>query len=139
MKKVLLTLVAIFALSTMASAQIKNLGIRVGYGGEVSAMWGMGGNRLETDLGWNSKYLGLSIVYQWNWDLGSNFSWYAGVGGRLAVWDNSFALGVAGQIGLEYNFSIPLQLTLDWRPTFWIIPGTAFGPSDICLGIRYRF
>ena len=61
MKKVLLTLVAIFALSTMASAQIKDLGIRVGYGGEVSAMWGVGGNRLETDLGWNSKYLGLSI------------------------------------------------------------------------------
>ncbi|MBO4586594.1 MAG: hypothetical protein J5677_02100 [Bacteroidales bacterium] len=139
MKKLFLALVAVFAMSTMANAQIKDLGVRVGWGGEISAMWGLGGNRLETDMGWNAKYLGLAAVYQWTWDLGSDFNWYAGVGGRLAIWDNSFALGVAGQIGLEYNFDIPLQLTLDWRPSFWVMPNTTFGPGDICLGIRYRF
>jgi hypothetical protein len=139
MKKILLTIVAIFAMSTMSNAQIQDLGVRIGYGGEVSAMWGMGGNRLETDLGWNSKYLGFTATYQWTWELGSGFSWFAGVGGRLAVYDDKFSLAVAGQIGLEYNFSFPLQLNLDWRPGFMLIPNTEFVGSDVCLGIRYRF
>ena len=37
------------------------------------------------------------------------------------------------------NFSFPLQLTLDWRPGFMLIPKTDFVGSDVCLGIRYRF
>ena len=74
MKKILLTIVAIFAMSTMSNAQIQDLGVRIGYGGEVSAMWGVGGNRLETDLGWNSKYLGFTATYQWTWELGSGFN-----------------------------------------------------------------
>ncbi len=139
MKKILLALVAVFAMSTMANAQIKDLGVRIGYGGEVSAMWGLGGNRLQTDLGWNSKYLGFTATYQWTGDLGSNFGWFAGFGGRLSIWDDQFSLAVAGQVGLEYNFSFPLQLTLDWRPGFRLIPSTGFVGGDIALGIRYRF
>lgn len=156
MKKILLTVVAIFAMSTMANAQIKDLGVRIGggqgYGAELSAQWGFMGQRLETDLGWNSDdgYTGISLagVYQWTGDIGSGFSWYAGVGARLAMWswddanggDTDFALALLGQAGIEYNFdAVPIQLSLDIRPNFWLIPNTSFHWGDIALGIRYRF
>lgn len=152
MKKIALAIVALFAMGTMATAQIQDLGVRIGggqgFGAELSTMWGLGGNRLEADLGWASyddyTHINLAGIYQWTGDLGSNFGWFAGVGARLGMWfgdDNSdFALGLAGQAGLEYNFdAVPIQLSLDIRPTFWLLPNTDFHWGDIALGIRYRF
>ena len=157
MKKLFIALVAVFAMSTMANAQIQTLGVRVGggqgYGAELSAQWGFMGQRLETDLGWNSgeHHTGFSLagVYQWTGEIGSGFGWYAGVGARVACWswesgykdhDSDFALALVGQAGIEYNFdAIPFQLSLDIRPNFWLIPETSFHWGDIALGIRYRF
>lgn len=157
MKKLFIAIVAVFAMSTVASAQIQTLGVRVGggqgYGAELSAQWGFLGQRLETDLGWNSgeHHTGFSLagVYQWTGEIGSGFGWYAGVGARLAMWswesgykdhDTDFALALVGQAGIEYNFdAIPIQLSLDIRPNFWLIPETSFHWGDIALGIRYRF
>ena len=49
-------------------------------------------------------------------------------------------LGVGAQLGLEYFFdAVPLQLSLDWRPLFTLIPGTGFGWNSFGLGIRYAF
>jgi hypothetical protein len=154
MKKLFIALVAVFTLGT-ANAQIQDLGVRLGggqgFGAELSAMWGLGGNRLETDLGWHSDdgFTGIEFtgIYQWKGDIGSGFNWFAGVGARLAMWsydaagaDDDFALALAGQAGIEYNFdAIPIQLTLDIRPCFWLIPDTDFHWGDIALGIRYRF
>lgn len=154
MKKILTVMVAVL-IGTMASAQIKDLGVRIGggqgYGAELSALWGMGGNRLETDLGWsggdNYNSFSLTGIYQWTGEIGSGFGWYAGVGARLAFWSleaagNSYsdiAAALAGQLGVEYNFPIPIQLSLDIRPCLWLIPNTDFHWGDIALGIRYRF
>lgn len=154
MKKLFIALVAVFTLGT-ANAQIQDLGVRIGggqgFGTELSAMWGMGGNRLETDLGWHNDdgFTGIELagIYQWKGDIGSGFNWFAGVGARLAIWsydadgvDSDFALALAGQAGIEYNFdAIPIQLTLDIRPCFWLTPSTDFHWGDIALGIRYRF
>ena len=158
MKKIVLAIVALFAMGTMASAQIQNLGVRIGggqgYGAELSTMWGMGGNRLEADLGWSSGdhhgSLSLTGVYQWTGEIGSGFGWYAGVGAHLGMWfwdngygegsDSDFAIALTGQAGIEYNFdAIPIQLSLDIRPRFYLIPDTEFHWGDIALGIRYRF
>ncbi len=54
--------------------------------------------------------------------------------------DNNFVLGVGAQLGLEYIFpSFPLQLSLDWKPLFTLVPGTGFGWQSFGLGIRYAF
>ena len=155
MKKILIAIVAVFAMST-ANAQIQDLGIRGafggGYGAELSAMWGLGGNRLETDLGWAGgphwSYINLNGIYQWTWDLGSDFGWFAGVGASLGVYssdghaehyNSGLGLGVLAQIGLEFNPSaIPFQFTLDFRPQWDFIGHSGFGWGG-ALGIRYRF
>lgn len=162
MKRILLSLVLLIALSFQASAQeiSKNaLGLRLGsndgIGAEISYQRGLSSNnRLELDLGIRNsddddafKLVGL---YQWVWTIENRFQWYAGVGGGVGTWDNnnkdkdyddgSFLL-LAGNIGIEYNFSIPLLLSLDYRPELYFgnnYRNDNFG-SDIALSIRYQF
>ena len=48
-------------------------------------------------------------------------------------------LGIAGQLGMEYRFaSIPLGLSLDWRPGFDFV-NAHFGWEGFALGVRYTF
>ena len=154
------------AFSTHAQDISKNaLGIRIGdndgFGGEVSYQRGLSkNNRLEFDLGWrNSNYVDaikLVGLYQWVWNIDGGFNWYAGVGAGLGSWsydgpnnpdnDGGFFLLAAGDIGIEYNFKeVPIQLSLDFRPEFYLnnsgdnkFRDDNFGP-DVALGIRYKF
>lgn len=154
MKKLFLALVAVFALSMTANAQ-NNLGVRIGggqgYNAELSWQHGLGGNRLELDLGWHNgehyDAFDLTGIYQWTGEIGSGFGWYAGIGANLGyfdyeIGDSDVALAIAGQGGIEYKFdAIPIQLSLDIRPRFYIIPDMddRFHWGDIALGIRYCF
>lgn len=162
MKKIILVAGLIMGLSFSGQAQnnSKNaIGLRLGdndgFGGELSYQRKLASNnRLELDLGWRNsndvdavKLVGL---YQWVWNIDGGFNWYAGVGGGVGTWsynqnnnsDNgAFAL-VAGDLGIEYNFDVPIQLSLDFRPEIYFNSDAyrenSFGP-DIALGIRYRF
>ena len=156
MKKIIIAIVAVFAMRTAVNAQFSGIGVRLGggqgFGAELSTMWNFG-NRTEIDLGWSSgdhhTNISLTGIYQWQGDIASGFGWFAGVGARLAMWswdndhndgDTDFALGLAGQAGIEYQFSaVPIQVSLDIRPCFWLIPETDFHWGDIALGIRYMF
>ena len=151
----------LFAMGSMAHAQLADLGVRFGggqgYGAALSTMWGGGSGRIEADLGWSShgtennhhNAVSLTGIYQWKGDIASGFGWFAGVGAHLGMWfwdgphnghDSDFALALAAQAGLEYNFkAVPIQLTLDIRPRFYVIPETDFHWGDIAFGIRYRF
>ena len=155
MKKIIIAIVAIFAMSTAANAQFSGIGVRLGggqgYNAELSTLWSVG-NRLEVDLGWGShKYhddFTLTGIYQWTGELGSGFGWFAGLGARVSYWrwnayglkDDDVALALAGQVGIDYKFSAaPIQLSLDIRPCIYLIPDVddKFHWGDIALGIRY--
>ena len=135
------------------------LGDNDGFGGELSYQRKLSdNNRLELDLGWrnsnNVDAVKLVGLYQWVWNIDGGFNWYAGVGAGLGTWSydykgndyyyddsGSYAL-IAGDIGIEYNFDIPIQLSLDFRPEMYFnsdaFRENNFGP-DIALGIRFRF
>ena len=152
MKKLVLILVAVMGIAFAANAQNNNLGVRLGggqgYNAELSWQHGLGGNRLETDLGWanyeNLSSFSLTAIYQFVFGITDNFAWYIGPGANVGLSSHDgnthFGLGLAGQVGIEYVFSaIPLQLSLDIRPRFNLIPSTNFHWGDIALGIRYTF
>ena len=63
------------------------------------------------------------------------FFWYVGAGPSLFLGD-PFLLGISGEIGLEYRFSIPISLSFDYRPTFRIVENTGF-ISGFGLNVRY--
>lgn len=103
---------------------------------------------MELDLGWrNSKNIDafkLVGLYQWVLPIENRFDWYYGFGGGLGAFETNtgdaiFAL-VAGDIGIEYNFNIPLLLSLDFRPELGVNNAYSSGLDfDIALGIRYQF
>ncbi len=145
MKKIILSLALAVVAISFANAQDNAIGIKAGYGVDLSFQKGLGSNRLELNLGLNSldnKVVALNGLYQWMFDLSQladGFNWYAGAGATVGFGNDNFWLGAAGNIGIEYNFDFPLQLALDWTPTLWIVPDVDFGYDGIKLGIRYKF
>jgi len=156
MYKIILAITTIVVMSVAANAQIEDhaIGVRLGggnYGGgfEASYQHGLGdANRLEFDLGLNSQnggsYMSLAGVYQWVWSLdevSDGFNWYAGPGAQLLLVSNATAVGVGGQVGVEYNLNgpadVPLAISLDTRPMFNFYSGGSKFGWGIALGIRY--
>ncbi|GAB5399480.1 MAG: hypothetical protein Aureis2KO_10650 [Aureisphaera sp.] len=156
--------ISIFTLACITTAQAQRIsdnaiGLRLGdsdgFGTEISYQRALGeNNRLELDLGWRSgdnyDAFRLTGLYQWVFNLDGNFNWYVGAGGGIAnvsvdnvpdgTDDSETYFYAAGDIGIEYDFDIPLILSLDFRPEF------GFGDLldddvdfDIAFGIRYQF
>lgn len=162
MRTLVITLLFVCAVSFHGEAQriSKNaLGVRLGdddgfdsLGAEISYQRALfENNRLELDLGIRGEkdfYDAFKIVglFQWVMPLDQNFHWYVGAGAGFGNVDydnggsDSFAL-LAGDIGVEYNFKIPLILSLDVRPEIGF-GDDAYGDGfdfDLGLGIRYQF
>lgn len=158
-------LIAFMLFGIAISAQSQNfsknaIGLRLGsndgYGTEISFQTRLSPkNRLELDLGFsdnnNESVFKLAGIYQWVWKIDSGLNWYAGVGGGLGSWnyddndeinDNGAFAFIAGDIGIEYNFNFPLQLSLDLRPEIYFNSDSYiednFG-ANLGLGIRYTF
>lgn len=163
MKKLVLTLSFICICIFSASSQeiSKNaLGLRLGdsdgFGAEISYQRGLTDNkRLEFGLGWRDadtyNAFRLTGLYQWVFLLDGNFNWYVGAGGGFGSidpdndnlltenLDSEFFAFVAGDIGIEYNFNIPLLLSLDFRPEIGFSDYSDDFDFDIAIGIRYQF
>lgn len=156
MKKLLgLVTIALFmTLSAHSQSISKNaLGVRLGdndgFGGEISYQRHLKeNNRLEFDLGWRNSHdvdaFKLVGLYQWVMPIDGGFHWYVGAGAGLGQFDSknndgTFAL-IAGDIGIEYDFDIPLLLSLDIRPEFGFNDNYSDNLDlDIALGVRFQF
>jgi len=78
-----------------------------------------------------------------------NLSWYVGYGGHLGIWSEEWkrvntshnagiALGVDGILGLDYKIKgAPLNLSVDWQPSFNFVGASYFESGWAGLGIRY--
>lgn len=163
MKKLLIVLMAFVGSFQFVNAQeIANnaLGIRVGdndgFGGEISYQKKLSeNNRLELDLGFRNKdefgdAFKLTGIYQWVWNIDGQFNWYAGFGAGIGSWsagdkylgsdDDGLFLNADGNVGIEYNFDIPLLISLDFRPEIGILGDYGSDTDlDIALGLRYQF
>ncbi len=155
MKNLFLTAITFLTFSLVMQAQgvaDNAIGLRLGdsggFGTEVNYQRGLNeNNRLEFGLGWHSNndvtVIKLAALYQWVWVLDGNFNWYVGAGGGVGQVDvNSGSetyVFAAGDIGIEYDFDIPLLLSLDFRPEFGFGNVRDDIDFDIALGIRYQF
>jgi hypothetical protein len=105
---------------------------------------------------YNIYYFGAVGIYHWKWnDLGgvSGLNWYAGPGAAVqySMWSYNINymtgnqkdsggdiwVNVGGQVGIEFNFDAPWQISLDIRPMFGLLNKGGFGYGT-GLGIRYR-
>ena len=157
MKKYLF--IAVLAVASLAAyAQPRAVGVRLGYGAQVSYEHQLGQNMVSLEVGVPGfARLEAACTYDWidpfgatvPWNEKGEWHWYMGVGGAFQtswVADGSGFVGAAGRFGIEYDFWFPLQLSLDWRPNVGVgfakeavafnLGGLYYG---IQLGVRYRF
>ncbi len=150
MKKIALLFVFAVAMATAAFAQPRAIGARIGYGFEASYQHSMGeNNMIEVELGLPGfNAIEAAATYDWlnpgglmiPWENKGSWNWYAGVGAGVGYnwgtwWYSPYAFGgVAGRVGVEYNFEFPLQLSVDWRPVIGV-EGNKYGVDFYADGL----
>ena len=146
MKKIIIIAAMLLGFAVAASAQPRAIGLRGGIGtANISYQHSMGSDFVEACVGLLGSGFSVEGIYnvmlaQPSWTNKGEWGVYAGGGARVGV-GNVFSLGVGGQVGLEYTFWFPLQLSLDIRPMINVTnlktnPVSGFYPT---LGIRYKF
>ena len=145
MKKTLLIVIALLGLSLAAVAQPKAIGVRGGllglnFNGEISyeqwsSLFDNDYDFIEVDLGvFGSNGFKATALYnftlaqpeftdrgEWGLYLGPGVA--VGYGTGINKNDEKKSapfLGLTAQLGLEYTFWFPLQLSADFRPSFMI-------------------
>lgn len=160
MKKSLFLAVCLMVLgAATAVAQPRSIGANLGAGVGFSYQHGFGEKNM-LDVAATVPFVGLGIgghvTYDWidpfntevPWTEKGEWHWYMGVGGAGGIYGFSapyWHAGVAGHIGIEYDFWFPFQLSVDWRPEVGVC--NAYGNwfninglwSGISLGVRYKF
>lgn len=156
MKKILWFMAVLLGFAAVSNAQSRAIGLRFGaFDAEASYQWNLGtSNFMETEIGLSLlEGLGFraSGIFNWmlaepDWTPRGSWGVYAGPGlsiGALPVDEAlSFYAAVAGQVGLEYTFWFPLQLSVDIRPSIGLLGGGfKFYPASFApvLSVRYRF
>jgi hypothetical protein len=162
MKRIFFTFgLLLFTVITVNAQEIaKNaIGLRFGdddgFGTEISYQRALSeNNRIEAGLAWRSNRVfnafEVTGIYQWVFEFSQiteGMNWYVGAGGGLGSWsikddfvgDDGVFFFAAGDIGVEYLFDFPLQLSLDFRPKIGFADFNNDLNLDIALGIRYTF
>ena len=95
---------------------------------------------LEGIISFGSRF-GLGGLYEINKTTTvSGLNWFYGGGAYVGFEDGNTYLGPTGIIGLDYKFpSIPLNLSLDWKPELDFIPAINFVPDAFALSARFTF
>ena len=150
MKKlvVLATLFIFFCLggqTVQAQDYDASLGIRLGGGTGITYKSHLSGNMAFEGLLYMNPFnygglLGVGLA-EWHFPLGrSDWNWFAGAGGHVALFGNTgFGIGVDGIIGLEYTFrDIPVTFQFDYKPAI-NLTNEWNDYSNVALSIRYVF
>ena len=92
-------------------------------------------------------------LYEYHGDINGaeGLKWYAGPGAHIGFWNDTWkrhfperqagiAIGVDGVLGLDYKFTgAPINLSVDWQPSFNFVGYNYFEAGWGGLGIRYTF
>lgn len=69
-----------------------------------------------------------------------SIDWNFGLGAGLGLFNDNFALAVAGIVGLEFNFKpVPIDFVVEYRPTLGLVGGFGLEPIDFSGHLRFYF
>ena len=157
MKRILLTTFLILQTILNSNGQPRSVGVRVGGECQISYQHTLGcsQNFLEIDMGVQALGKGLNVAGAYNfriaqpqWTERGEWGVFVGPAVKAAyVWMGGY-LAVGAQIGIEYAFDFPLQISLDIRPAAGVamegrcaffFGGEALYGAIPALALRYRF
>lgn len=164
MKKIVMSLAVIIAISSV-TATAQNLG--KDYTTALGAkLWGNGGGiSLKHFVSNNNALEGIGYfwrggtrvtgLYEFHYDIegAPGLKWYIGPGVHVGFYNDYYYnkyyndgrtsgsyVGIDGVLGLDYKFDgVPINLSLDWQPSFEFGDNQGFMGSWGGLGIRYTF
>lgn len=133
---------------SMNSSSYKTaLGVKVWDGAGVSLKHFFTGNQAGELIGyfWRDG-VRVTGLYEIHGDFqgAPGLKWYIGPGGHIGFYDARYGdgvfAGIDGVIGLDYKFrGAPINVSLDWQPSFEFGDGRGFTGSWGGLGVRYTF
>lgn len=123
------------------------IGVEISYQLEIT-----NATRIEMDLGFRNgsdrEAVKLTGLYHWVWYLSQGLNWYAGMGAGIGFWNlenttqsskDGVFINADGNIGIEYDFRIPLMIALDFRPEFEILGDYSETELNLAFSMRYQF
>jgi hypothetical protein len=152
MRKVLLLATMVFAVTfiqaqSMGSSYRTALGVKVWNGGGISLKHFFRENRAGELIGyfWNRgvRFTGLYEIHG-DFNGATGLKWYIGPGAHIGVYNTKYGdgayIGIDGVLGLDYKFNgAPINISLDWQPSFEFGEDRGFYGNWGGLGIRYTF
>jgi hypothetical protein len=156
MKRVVLT-IFFCTLVLVMSAQPRSLGVRAGLEYQTSYQHTLceRGDFLEIDCGFQmiSNTANLACAYDFmvarpQWTRKGDWGVYIGPAVKTGVTGVGYCVSAGVQVGLEYTFDFPLQISLDTRPAVGVAvinrSASLYGGESTlggfpCLSVRYRF
>jgi len=125
------------------------IGVKLSAGGAVTYKQFIANTKaLEAEAMFFSEGIRLIALYEfhfYNIQGVDGLAWYVGPGAHVGFYrprDKSFNtaadIGIDGVIGLDYKIkNVPINLSLDWQPSFSLIGNAPLMPQFGGLGIRY--
>ena len=100
-----------------------------------------GSNAVEGILSFGDGTTALCALYEIHKPFATeNLQWLVGVGGYVGFASKTSYVGAAGIIGVDYKFpSLPLNLTLDWKPELNIVSKVGFEGAGVGFSARFTF
>ncbi|MFN5422753.1 MAG: hypothetical protein ACK5AO_05760 [bacterium] len=153
MKKIISGLVFVLMLivtSSMAQDNSSSYSTAVGvkiYPGAISVKRSIDGQKYVEGLAafWNKGFRATALLeFHNDFNNAPGLRWYYGAGAHLGFYNTknyngSTLFGIDGVLGLDYKIKgAPLNLSLDWQPSFEFGDGTGFEGWG-GLGVRYTF
>ena len=121
------------------------LGVKVWDGGGISLKHFTGGNNALEGIGyfWRQGFR-ITGLYEIHGPInGANgLQWYIGPGAHVGFYNSRYGnasfIGIDGVLGLDYKFNgAPINISLDWQPSFEFGDNRGFVGNWGGLGIRY--
>lgn len=134
---------------SMGSSYKTALGIKVWDGAGITFKTFTAPNKAVELIGYfwkqGTRITGLYEIHG-DFDGARGLKWYVGPGAHLGFYDRKYYAngrttgGIDGVLGLDYKINkAPLNLSLDWQPSFEFGEDRGFTGSWGGLGIRYTF
>ena len=151
MKKLILTL---FSATIFLAASAQNstaegpdyktaIGAKLWTGGGISVKTFIKDNNALEFIGYFDRYgTRITGLYEIHGNLSSEgaLKWYVGPGAHVGLYKGITAVGIDGVVGVDYKFTnMPLNLALDWQPSFELGSGTRNGFNANWGGFAIRF
>jgi hypothetical protein len=133
--------------SANSSSYRTALGVKVWDGGGISLKHFFTGNNAGELIayfwGHGARFTGLYEIHG-DFNGAPGLKWYIGPGAHIGFYDTNHGdgayAGIDGVLGLDYKFKgAPINMSIDWQPSFEFGDGRGFYGNWGGLGIRYTF